>query len=81
MDKINEWLEKYLMPVAGRIGSNKILLSVRDGVTLAMPLIIIGSLFMIISSFPIASWENWLKETGYAAYLTNITNGSFGIVA
>lgn len=81
MDKINEWLEKYLMPIAGRIGSNKILLSVRDGVTLAMPLIIIGSIFMIISSFPIASWENWLKETGYAAYLTNITNGSFGIVA
>ncbi|MHA6603716.1 PTS sugar transporter subunit IIC [Aerococcus urinae] len=81
MDKINENLEKFLMPIAGRIGSNKILLSVRDGIILAMPLIIIGSLFMIISSFPIASWENWLKETGYADYLINITNGSFGIVS
>lgn len=57
MDNIGNYLERKVMPFASKLSQNKILVSIRDGVTLAMPLIIIGSLFMVIASFPVPGWE------------------------
>ena len=47
---MNKFLNEKLMPVAAKIGSNKGMIAIRDGITLAMPLIIIGSLLMIIAT-------------------------------
>ena len=41
MDKF----EDKLMPIASVIGQNKYLVALRDGMTLAMPLLIVGSFF------------------------------------
>ena len=40
---MNKFLNEKLMPVAAKIGSNKGMIAIRDGITLAMPLIIISS--------------------------------------
>ena len=56
MKKNESFLETKMLPIAAKIGSNKILISIRDGITLSMPLIIIGSLFLVIASFPIKAW-------------------------
>ncbi|WP_235829580.1 hypothetical protein [Clostridium nigeriense] len=61
MKKLNEFLEEKMLPIAAKLGSNKVLISIRDGITLSMPLIIIGSLFMIIASFPVKAWTDWLQ--------------------
>ena len=37
---MNKFLNEKLMPVAAKIGSNKGMIAIRDGITLAMPLII-----------------------------------------
>jgi PTS system cellobiose-specific IIC component len=73
------------MPVAAKIGNFKPLIAVRDGIAMAMPLIIVGSLFMIINSFPAPGWSDWLAKTAVhgvsiAQILAKITNGSFGIM-
>ncbi|CCI80922.1 PEP phosphonomutase-like protein [Lactobacillus hominis DSM 23910 = CRBIP 24.179] len=52
------WLQNHLMPVAAKLGQNTSLISLRDGITLAMPLIIVGSIFMIISSFPVPGFDS-----------------------
>ncbi len=39
---MNKFLNEKLMPVAAKMAANKFLIAVRDGITLAMPLIIIG---------------------------------------
>ncbi len=80
MNKFNKFIEEKLLPVASKLGANKPLISIRDGITLAMPLIIIGSLFLIINSFPITAWTAWLTKTGISEILTKGTNGSFGIM-
>ena len=59
MDK----LEEKLMPMAAKISGNAHLQSIRDGFALAMPLLIIGSIFMLISNFPIQSWMDLLRST------------------
>lgn len=79
------WLEKHMMPIAAKLGQNTGLISLRDGITLAMPLIIVGSFFMIISSFPIPGWPEWLAATklhgaSVADIFNKIVNGSFGLL-
>lgn len=82
---LNAFGNKHIMPVAAKIGSFKPLIAVRDGIAMAMPLIVVGSLFMIINSFPVADWSDWLSKTAVhgislAQILAKITNGSFGIM-
>ncbi|MCW6681779.1 PTS sugar transporter subunit IIC [Aerococcaceae bacterium NML160702] len=77
---MNTFIDKYLMPIATKLSTNKALVAIRDGLTLGMPLIIIGSLFMIIASFPAPGWEEWLGQIGIASYLWKGVDGSFGIL-
>jgi len=82
MKSSNNFVEDKLMPVAAKMSSYKGLIAVRDGITLAMPLIIIGSLFMIIASFPSPNgvWESWLGEMGISGYLWKGVDSSFGLI-
>ena len=80
MNKINTFLEEKMLPVAGKLSGNKFLIAIRDGITLAMPLIIIGSLFMVIASFPIPGWETWLGDVGVSGYLWKGVDSSFGLI-
>lgn len=80
MKNVNGFLEEKLLPVAAKLGNNKILISIRDGITLSMPLIIIGSLFLVIASFPIEAWTNWLTEIGVDGYLWKGVDSSFGLM-
>lgn len=78
---MKKFLNEKLMPVAAKIGSNKGMIAIRDGITLAMPLIIIGSLLMIIATgFAIPSLEAWLNDAGIAAYLWKGSDSSFGLI-
>lgn len=81
-----ENLESKLMPVAKVISRNKYLISMRDGFLVSMPLLVVGSMFMLISNFPIQSWINLLKNTQFrgasiASYFSNVTNATFNIMA
>lgn len=58
-----EKFEDKLLPIAAMIGQNKFLVSLRDGMTLAMPLLIVGSFFTLITNFPITAWTDWLAAT------------------
>ena len=80
MKKLNEILEERLLPIAGKLGANKVLIAIRDGITLSMPLIIIGSLFLVIASFPIEAWTNWLTNIGVDSYLWKGVDSSFGLM-
>lgn len=55
---LTAFVNKHIMPVAAKIGNFKPLIAVRDGIAMAMPLIITGSLFMIINSFPVPGFTS-----------------------
>ena len=80
MSESNSFIEEKLMPIASKLSANKYLTAIRDGITLAMPLIIIGSIFMVIASFPVPGWEAWLGEVGVSGYLWKGVNSSFGLI-
>ena len=82
MDK----LELRLMPVAKLISKNKYLIAIRDGFLIGMPLLVVGSMFMLISNFPVQPWIDLLKnikigETSISSYFSNVTAATFSIMA
>jgi len=79
-------LESKLMPIATLIGKNKYLISIRDGFLISMPLLVVGSMFMLISNFPVQPWIDLLKKTkmggtSIADYFSNVTAATFSIMA
>ena len=81
-------LEKILMPLAEAIGRNKYLVSIRDGLV-STPLLIAGSIFLLIANFPIPAWTEWLSSvvinsnTGetLAAFIEKPSGATFTIMA
>lgn len=70
-----------LLSLAARMGNNRFLLAVRDGIMLSMPLIIIGSFLMIAATgFAIPPLEAWLGKIGVADYLWKGSDSSFGLI-
>lgn len=67
--------------IAGTIGNQRHLRSLRDGILLSMPLIIIGSIFLILGNLPINGYTDWLADIGLAPIFNKIVNGSFGLMA
>lgn len=77
-------LESVLMPMAEKIGKNKYLIAVRDGFLLSMPLLIVGSFFLLIANFPIPGWSQfWARFFGdnWASYFSKPTDATFSIMA
>lgn len=74
--KLVEKIEK----IGYKIGQQKHLLSLRDGIVLSMPLILVGSLFIILTNLPIKGWDTVISSLGIGPWANRIVNGSFGIM-
>lgn len=84
MSKFNQMLEEKVMPVAGRIVGQKHLQALRDGIILTMPLIIIGSVFLILGFIPIDGYPEFMTRTFGDAWMTKLlypVSASFDIMA
>lgn len=82
MKSFLNFLENTLAPLGEKIGKQRHLKALREGIMMAMPLVLIGSFFVLIKDFPIESWTNWLKETADLYGLLNtMANNSFGLMA
>lgn len=55
-----------LLPIADKLNNNRYLSALRDGFMVALPLIIFGSIFVVIANFPFL--DKFLSEDAYAAY-------------
>lgn len=84
MNGLMRFLEEKVQPIGVKIGGQRHLLAARDGLVLSMPLIIVGSLFLVLSSLPIPGYqeliasvfgENWTSAMGF------VVNSTFGVMA
>lgn len=82
-----QWMEKYFIPIAGRIGAQRHLVAIRDGFVSVIPFIIIGSFAILLNNFPLPSIERYLEfMTGifgenFTMFGGNIWNASYAILA
>lgn len=77
-------MEKVLMPIADKLGSNKVLVAIRDGFLLTTPLVIVGSIFLLIANFPIPGWSEFFSKifgNGWESNFTNVSRATFSVIA
>lgn len=94
MQKFFDWLEEKLMPLANFFGSQRHLLAMRDGIVSAIPLTIIGSIFLILACPPVSpdnltgislldsmlmGWYDWANAN--SAALLAPFNATMGIMS
>jgi phosphotransferase system, cellobiose specific, IIC component len=60
MAKENEGFSEKLLVFAGKIANQRHLLALRDGIILSMPLLIAGSIFLILAAFPVPAYSNFM---------------------
>lgn len=77
MEKFMNWMERYIVPVASKIGAQRHLVAIRDGFASIMPLMIVGSFGLLIHNFPIQKIKDmfpageplhWLDVIGLNVY-------------
>ena len=61
MDSI---ISKFMMPIAGKVSSNKYLLAMRDSFSMLLPFIIVGSFFGIFEWVVLDPWGTIMGENG-----------------
>lgn len=82
----NKFMQKFI-EIAGRIGAQRHLVAIRDGFVAIMPLIIVGSLAILINNFPplgelnFVEWMNGIfGEGNWQAVGGSIWNGTFAVL-
>lgn len=84
MKKFIEFMEKYFVPVAGKIGSQRHLVAIRDGFVAIMPLVVLGSFAVLINNFPWPAYQNFMRTVfgeSWTSFGGNIWSGSFAIMS
>lgn len=82
MQKFLKWIETRLMPPMTKIGMQRHMVAIRNGVISTLSLILIGSFIMVFANFPIPAVAEWLAP--HTANLTipfRITMGLMAIYA
>lgn len=53
MEKLSDWMMKYLVPIANKIGNQRHLAAVRDGLTVMIPATIVGGFAILLAVPPV----------------------------
>lgn len=69
MDKMSDWMQKYVVPVGMKISNQRHLAAVRDGLTVLIPATIIGGIAILIAVPPIPATITEASNFFYAFLL------------
>ncbi|MFV0395146.1 MAG: PTS sugar transporter subunit IIC [Coprobacillaceae bacterium] len=84
MDLIMNKIEKLLMPIANRIGANRYLMALRDGMVASMPMMMIGSIILVVAELPIDGYQAFMANTfgeGWKWFSDAATSATIGLAA
>ncbi len=83
-NKAKSFIEEKFLPAAVKIGSQRHLLALRDGIIMIMPLLILGAFSMIIAEFPFQPFLDLMAKMfgpNWNSFEGVIMNATYGIVA
>lgn len=77
-------LEKVMGPLAEKLGTNKVLIGIRNGFLVSTPLLIVASIFLVITNFPIPGFSEAVANVlgkGWESHINPIVTSTFNVVA
>ena len=85
MGSVIAFLEKYFVPIAGRFGSQRHLVAIRDGFVSITPLILVGALAVLLNSFPIDAYQQLMSSIfggdTWKSFGGNLWTGTFAVMS
>lgn len=78
---MKDWFNEKFMPGMMRFVNTRVMTAIKNGMLVSLPFIMIGSAFLLLSSFPVPEIANWMNKTGLTPYWTQAYNASFGVMA
>lgn len=78
---MNNFLNEKIMPKIMAFINTKAISALKDGLLYSMPLLIIGSVFLLIANFPYTPIALWLTNTGVTPILNQAYGATFNIMA
>jgi len=81
MKRFTKLLEKYLQPLSQKISNQKDLQAISAGLARITPLTILGSLFFLLTNFPIDSYKSFIVDSRLNTILMIPYYATFSIIA
>lgn len=85
MNKFLEFMDKYIVPVATKIGGQRHLVAIRDGFLAMLGLTMVASIATLLQALPIKSYQNFVQNTEFGNQLLalcgDINWGAFTFMA
>lgn len=78
---MKDFINKKILPPIMKFVNTRAIVALKDGMVLSLPFIMVGSIFLLLASFPIPAVANWMNQMGLTPYWNQAYNASFGIVA
>lgn len=79
-----EKLERIMGPLATKLGNNRVLLAIRDGFLITTPLLIVASIFLVLTNFPIPGFSEFMAQflgKGWENHINPIVTSTFDVIA
>ena len=80
MENFMNKFEEKLGPIAAKLSSNRYLNAIQAGFLVAMPLVVIGSLLLVIALVPIPAISSFFASTGIQGFLLKYNGAATDII-
>jgi len=65
---MKEWFNAKIMPGMMKFVNTRVITAIKNGMLVSLPFIMIGSVFLLLASFPVPAVANWMNATGLTPY-------------
>lgn len=72
-NKIQNSLEKVLIPISAKLGQNEIIKAISGGMTMFLPITLGGAIFSLLADFPVTSISEWFQTIGLTPVFRSIS--------
>ena len=63
MEALMNFMERHLVPIASKVGSQRHLVAIRDGFIAMIPVIMVGAFGSLIKNLPLTPYQDMLANT------------------
>ncbi|EOT29944.1 PTS sugar transporter subunit IIC [Enterococcus saccharolyticus] len=78
---MNDFMNEKVLPPILKFVNTKAITALRNGMLYTMPFTIVGSIFLLLSSFPVQTVADWVKDSGLGVYFDQAYGASFAIMS
>lgn len=78
---MQNWVNNKLLPAVMKFSNTKVISSMKNGLIYTMPLTIVGSIFLLLSNFPVPAVSEFFMRTGWTAWFAQVTGATYDLMA